>query len=157
MSQLALDDATIESFATGIGGEVITPESASYDEARKVWNGMIDKHPALIARCSSKEDVVAAVNFGRENGLAVSVRGGAHSTPGYSTCDGGIVIDLQPMKSVEVDPQAQTARVQGGAVWADLDGATHEHGLAVTGGRVSTTGVAGLALGSGSGWLERPY
>ena len=99
----------------------------------------------------------AAVNFGRDNGLIVSVRGGAHSTPGYSTCDGGIVIDLQPMNGVEVDPDARTARVQGGAKWADLDGATQEHGLAVTGGRVSDTGVGGLALGSGSGWLERPY
>jgi FAD/FMN-containing dehydrogenase len=157
MSQLAIDDATIESFATGISGEVITPEHSSYEDARKVWNGMIDRHPALIARCRSPEDVTTAVRFARENGLVVSVRGGAHSTPGYSTCDGGIVIDLQPMRTVQVDPEARTARVQGGAVWADLDGATQEHGLAVTGGRVSTTGVSGLALGSGSGWLERPY
>ena len=157
MSQLAIDDATIEQLRSAVGGEVITPEDAAYDEARKVWNGMIDRHPALIVRCSSTDDVVAAVNFGREHDLLVSVRGGAHSTPGYSTCDGGIVIDLQPMNGVEVDPAAATARVQGGAKWADLDGATQEHGLAVTGGRVSDTGVGGLALGSGSGWLERPY
>src|SRR6185503_15051225 len=157
MSQLAIDDATIEGLRSAIGGQVITPEDAGYDEVRKVWNGMIDAHPALIARCASTDDVVAAVNFGREHDLIISVRGGAHSTPGYSTCDGGIVIDLQPMKGVEVDPEARTARVQGGAKWADLDGATQEHGLAVTGGRVSDTGVGGLSLGSGSGWLERMY
>ena len=157
MSQLAIDDATIEGLRSAVGGQVVTPEDAGYDELRKVWNGMIDAHPALIARCESTDDVVAAVNFGREHDLVVSVRGGAHSTPGYSTCDGGIVIDLQPMNGVVVDPTAATARVQGGAKWADLDGATQEHGLAVTGGRVSDTGVGGLALGSGSGWLERPY
>jgi FAD/FMN-containing dehydrogenase len=157
MSQLAIDDAAIESFGAQINGEVVAPEHAAYDEARKVWNGMIDRHPALIVRCKSTEDVAAAVNFARDNGLMVSVRGGAHSTPGYSTCDGGIVIDLQPMNGVQVDADTRTARVQGGAKWADLDAATQEHGLAVTGGRVSDTGVGGLALGSGSGWLERPY
>ena len=157
MSQLAIDDAAIESFGAQIDGEVVAPEHAAYDEARKVWNGMIDRHPALIVRCKSTEDVAAAVNFARDNGLMVSVRGGAHSTPGYSTCDGGIVIDLQPMNGVQVDADKRIARVQGGAKWADLDAATQEHGLAVTGGRVSDTGVGGLALGSGSGWLERPY
>jgi FAD/FMN-containing dehydrogenase len=157
MSQLAIDDATIDRLRSAVSGEVITPEDASYDEARKVWNGMIDRHPALIARCQSTDDVVAAVNFGREHGLVVSVRGGAHSTPGYSTCEGGIVIDLGPMHAVQVDPGARTARVQGGANWGHLDAATQEHGLAVTGGRVSDTGVGGLTLGSGSGWLERPY
>jgi len=157
MSQLALDDATIESFGSKIGGEVIAPEHAAYEEARKVWNGMIDRHPALIVRCSSTDDVAVAVDFARGNELVVSVRGGAHSTPGYSTCDGGVVIDLAPMNGVEVDPEARTARVQGGATWGEFDGATQQHGLAVTGGRVSTTGVGGLSLGSGSGWLERPY
>jgi len=157
MSQLAIDDATIEGLRSAVGGDVITPEDEGYDALRKVWNGMIDAHPALIVRCKATDDVVAAVNFGREHDLIISVRGGAHSTPGYSTCDGGIVIDLQPMNGVEVDPAAKTARVGGGAKWADLDGATQEHGLAVTGGRVSDTGVGGLALGSGSGWLERPY
>ena len=157
MSQVAIDDATIERLQSTVGGEVITPEDSSYEEARRVWNGMIDRHPALVVRCTSRDDVAAAVNFGRNNGLVISVRGGAHSTPGHSTCDGGIVIDLQPMNRVEVDADAKTARVQGGARWADVDAATQEHGLAVTGGRVSTTGVAGLALGSGSGWLERMY
>jgi FAD/FMN-containing dehydrogenase len=157
MSQLAIDDATIQRLRSSIGGEVITPEDSEYEVARTVWNGMIDCHPALIVQCQSTDDVVAAVNFGRDNGLLVSVRGGAHSTPGYSTCDGGIVIDLGPMHGVEVDPDARTARVGGGAKWVHLDAATQEHGLAVTGGRASDTGVGGLTLGSGSGWLERLY
>ena len=131
----------MDGLRSAIRGEVIAPEDSSYDEARWVWNGMIDRRPALIVSCSSTDDVAAAVNFGRDNGLVISVRGGAHSTPGYSTCDDGIVIDLQSMNGVEVDPEARTARVQGGARWADLDGATQEHGLAVTGGRVSDTGV----------------
>jgi FAD/FMN-containing dehydrogenase len=157
MSQLAMDDATIEGLRATIAGEVITPDDPAYEEARRVWNGMVDRHPALVVRCVSTEDAAAAVSFARDNDLIVAVRGGAHSTPGYSTCDGGLVIDLQPMNGVEVDPEARTACVQGGAKWADLDGATQAHGLAVTGGRVSDTGVGGLSLGSGSGWLERPY
>jgi FAD/FMN-containing dehydrogenase len=157
MSQVAIDDATIDGLRSSISGQLVTPEDQEYEQARKVWNGMIDRHPALIAQCSSTEDVVAAVNFGREHGLIVSVRGGAHSTPGYSSCDGGIVIDLGPMRNVEVDAEARTARVQGGAQWGHVDAATQEHGLAVTGGRVSDTGVGGLSLGSGSGWLERTY
>jgi FAD/FMN-containing dehydrogenase len=157
MSQVAIDEATIEQLRSVIEGEVIAPEDASYEEARKVWNGMIDRHPALVVRCASTDDAVAALNFGSDNDLLVSVRGGAHSTPGYSTCDGGIVIDLGPMHAVTVDPESRTARVQGGANWGQVDAATQEHGLAVTGGRVSDTGVAGLTLGSGSGWLERPY
>ncbi len=155
--QVALQDGTIDALREAVGGQVVTPADADYDEARRVWNGMVDRRPAVVARCASTADVSAAVDFGREQGLLVSVRCGAHSTPGYSTCDGGIVIDLSPMKAVEVDPEARTAKVQGGATWADLDAATQEHGLAVTGGRVSDTGVGGLALGSGSGWLERMY
>jgi FAD/FMN-containing dehydrogenase len=155
--QVALRDGAIEQLHNTIGGEVITPADPAYEEARRVWNGMVDRHPAVVVRCASTDDVVAAVNFGRDNDLIVSVRGGSHSTPGYSTCDDGIVIDLGPIKQVAVDPDARTARVGGGAAWADLDGAAQEHGLAVTGGRVSDTGVGGLALGSGSGWLERMY
>ncbi len=157
MSQLAIDEPTIGRLRSGIGGEVVTPEDPAYEEARRVWNGMIDRHPALIVRCANAQDVAAAIGFAREHDLAVSVRGGAHSTPGFSTCDGGIVIDLAAMNGVEVDPQGATARVQGGARWGDVDAAAQEHGLAVTGGRISTTGVGGLTLGSGSGWLERPY
>ena len=156
-SQVTLGDASIEQLRTTVSGEVITPGDADYEEARRVWNGMIDCHPALIVRCASTDDVAAAVNFGRDHDLVVSVRGGSHSTPGYSTCDDGIVIDLGPMNRVTVDPDARTARVQGGATWGDMDAATQEHGLALTGGRVSDTGVGGLALGSGSGWLERMY
>jgi FAD/FMN-containing dehydrogenase len=157
MSRLALEDATVEQLRPTIGGNLITPDDPAYEEARRVWNGMIDRHPALIVQCASTADVVAAVGFGREQDLVVSVRCGAHSTPGYSTCDGGVVIDLRPLNRVDVDPDARTARVQGGTVWAELDAAAQEHGLAVTGGRVSDTGVGGLALGSGSGWLERMY
>jgi FAD/FMN-containing dehydrogenase len=156
-SQTALGDETMEQLRAAVRGEVVTPEHPDYDEARRVWNGMVDCHPALIVRCASTEDVVAAVNFGREHGLVVAVRGGSHSTPGYSTCDHGIVIDLGPMHDVHVDPEARTARVGGGASWGQMDAATQEHGLAVTGGRVSDTGVGGLATGSGSGWLERMY
>jgi FAD/FMN-containing dehydrogenase len=157
MSEVALGDATVEQLRSTVGGEVITPDDPGYEEARRVWNGMVDRRPAVVMRCASTDDVVAAVAFGREHDLIVSVRGGAHSTPGYSTCDGGIVIDLGPMNGVEVDPDASTAHVQGGAKWIDVDSTTQEHGLAVTGGRVSDTGVGGLALGSGSGWLERMY
>jgi FAD/FMN-containing dehydrogenase len=156
MSQV-LQGASIDDLRGRIGGEVIAPSDPSYDEARKVWNGMIDCHPGVIVRCASTDDVVAAVTFGRENDITVAVRGGGHSTPGYSTCNDGIVIDLGRMNNVSVDPEAKTARVGGGAKWGDLDSATQEHGLAVTGGRVSDTGVGGLTLGSGSGWLERKY
>ena len=157
MTQVAMDDNAFATLRSNVLGEVITPESPGFDAARRVWNGMIDRRPALLVRCTCTEDVVAAVNFGRETGLVVSIRGGSHSTPGYSTCDDGIVIDLSAMTAVKVDPDARTARVQGGAQWAHLDAATQEHGLAVTGGRISGTGVGGLSLGSGSGWLERAF
>jgi FAD/FMN-containing dehydrogenase len=136
-------------------GAIITPTDPDYETARRVWNGMIDKHPAVIARCTSAADVQAAVNFGRDNGLLIAVRGGGHSFPGHSTCDGGLVIDLSPMKTVTVDAAARTARAEGGATWADLDGANERHGLAVTGGQISHTGIAGLSLGGGFGWLMR--
>jgi FAD/FMN-containing dehydrogenase len=157
MTQVALENAMVDQLRQSVGGEVITPGDPDYEQARRVWNGMIDRHPAVVVRCATSADVAAAVGFGREHDLVIAVRGGAHSTPGYSTCDDGIVIDLSPMRNVEVDPESRTARVQGGATWGDVDAATQEHGLAVTGGRVSDTGVGGLALGSGSGWLERKY
>jgi FAD/FMN-containing dehydrogenase len=136
-------------------GELIRPHDARYDEARSLFNGLIDKHPALIARCADSRDVQSALRHALENDLVVAVRGGGHSSPGYSSCDGGVVIDVSPMKGVAIDAEGRSGRFGAGLTWGELDAATAEHGLAVTGGRVTHTGVAGLALGSGSGWLER--
>jgi FAD/FMN-containing dehydrogenase len=139
----------------GFGGQVLRPGGAGYDEARAVFNGMIDRHPELIAVCSCADDVVAAVNLARDQGLPLSVYGGGHSVTGAAVCDDGICVDMRGMKGIAVDPAAQTVRAEAGLNWGELDAATQEHGLAVTGGRVPDTGIAGLALGSGSGWLER--
>ncbi|MEJ2084379.1 MAG: FAD-binding oxidoreductase [Acidobacteriota bacterium] len=138
-------------------GDVVTPTDADYDNARRVWNGMIDMKPALIARCSSTEDVCAAVKFARDTGLELAVRGGGHNVAGNGTCDGGLVIDLGAMTAVEVDPDRRIAVAQGGATWGDYDRATQEHGLASPGGAISTTGIGGLTLGGGFGWLSRSY
>jgi FAD/FMN-containing dehydrogenase len=152
-----LEEAAVQEFAATFRGELIRPQDDGYDTARAVFNAMIDRRPALIARCSGVADVTAAVNFARENELVVAVRGGGHSVPGYATCDGGIVIDLSPMKGMWVDPEARTARAQAGLTWGEFDRETQHFGLAVTGGRVTHTGIAGQTLGSGSGWLERKY
>ncbi len=152
-----LDEAAVQSFAERLRGELIRPGEAGYDEARSVWNAMIDKRPALIARCTSAGDVIAAVNFARENDLLIAVRGCGHNIAGKAVCDGGLMIDLSPMNAVRVDPDAQTARVEPGASLADMDAATQEHGLATPLGINSTTGVAGLTLGGGFGWLSRAY
>ena len=138
-------------------GEVVLPEDDGYDDARAVWNGMIDKHPRLIARCHGVADVVDAVNFAREHDLLVAVRGGGHNVAGTAVCDDGIVIDLSEMRGVHVDPDAQTVRAEAGATWADLDRETQLFGLATPGGLISTTGIAGLTLGGGIGWLRRKY
>jgi FAD/FMN-containing dehydrogenase len=138
-------------------GELIGPDHADYDQARKICNGMIDKRPALIARCTSPGDVQGALAYARARHMIVAVRGGGHSTPGYSSCDGGVVIDTGPMKHIEIDVERRTGRFGAGLTWGELDVSTEEHGLAVTGGRVTHTGIAGLTLGSGSGWLERKY
>ncbi len=138
-------------------GTLIRPGDADYDTARAVWNGMIDRRPAMIVRPAAPEDVVAAVNLARESGLPLAVRGGGHNAAGLSVCDDGIVIDLSSMKAVAVDPDARTARAQGGATWGDFDAATTAHGLATAGGLISSTGVAGLTLGGGLGWLMREY
>jgi FAD/FMN-containing dehydrogenase len=152
-----LEEAAVQELAADFRGELIRRGDDGYDAARAVFNGMIDRHPALIARCTGVSDVIAAVNFARENELVVAVRGGGHSVPGYGVCDGGIVIDLSPMKGIWVDPEARTVRAQAGVTWGEFDRETQTFGLAVTGGRVTHTGIAGLTLGSGSGWLERKY
>jgi FAD/FMN-containing dehydrogenase len=141
----------------GFAGEVVRPGDAAYDHARRVWNGAIDRRPALIARCRSSADVAAAVRFGLRQELPIAVRGGGHSIPGLSVCEGGLVVDLSPMKTIDIDPTAGVARVEPGVLWRELDTATQEHGFAVPGGEVSHTGVAGLTLGGGIGWLSRLY
>jgi len=151
MSDVLSGSALIDGFA----GDQLRPGDSGYDEARVLWNGLFDRHPALIARCTSTADVAAAVNFGRDNHLEIAVRSGGHSTVGHSGVDDGLVIDLSPMKRIDVYPETQTTRCQPGLTWGEFDGATQVHGLAVTGGRFSTTGIAGLLLGSGSGWIER--
>ena len=138
-------------------GELLTPSDAGYDEARKVWNGAIDRRPALIARCRETADVVAALRLARERGLPVAVRGGGHGVSGMAVCDDGLVIDLSPMKRIAVDREARTARAQGGVLWGELDAATQVHGLATVGGIVTHTGIGGLTLGGGIGWLMRRH
>jgi FAD/FMN-containing dehydrogenase len=148
-------DRLLEAFRTGFAGEVIGPDDPSYDTARSVWNGAIDRRPKVIARCKSAEDVAIAIRLGRAEGLEISVRGGGHSFAGFAVADGALMIDLSPMRDVSVDPGTRRARCGGGATWADLDGATQAHALAVPGGFISHTGVAGLTLGGGMGWLTR--
>ncbi len=150
-----LDGAAVREFRGSVRGEIIGPKDAGYDEVRKVFNGMIDRRPALIVRCADAADVQRAVTFAREQGLVLSVRAGGHSVNGYGVCEGGLMIDLSLMKGIKVDAPAQTAVVEPGVVWGEFDAAAQGHGLAVTGGRLPGTGVAGLTLGSGSGWLER--
>jgi FAD/FMN-containing dehydrogenase len=151
------DASIIDQFSRELQGKLVRPGDAEYDEARRVWNGMIDKRPAMIAQCAGTADVVAAVNFARENGLTVAVRGGGHNVAGHATCDDGIVIDLSPMKKVTVDNERRTALAEGGATWRDYDAATQARGLASPGGAISSTGIAGLTLGGGFGWLSRSY
>jgi FAD/FMN-containing dehydrogenase len=141
----------------GFRGRQIRSDHADYDIARAVWNGAIDRHPRLIARCIGTADVVAAVRFARDRDLEIAIRGGAHNVAGTAVCDGGIVIDLSAMRAVRVNPADRTAWVQGGALWGDVDHETQQHGLATTGGIVSHTGVAGLTLGGGIGWLMRKH
>ncbi len=149
--------ATVTQLRERVGGETITAEDPAYEEARRVHNAMIDRRPLAIVRCAGADDVVAAVNFARDNQLDVAVRGGSHSVPGFGTADEAVVIDLSRMREVEVDPEASTARAQGGATWGDFNDATHAHGLATTGGIISTTGVGGLTLGGGIGYLDRGF
>jgi FAD/FMN-containing dehydrogenase len=157
MSTITSETAAVERLRRTMHGAVLSPSDAGYDEARRIWNGMIDRRPALIARCESEADVAAAVAHARERELPISVRGGGHSLPGHSVNDGGMMIDLQPMKRIEVNAQQRTVRAQPGVLWGEFDRATQTHGLAVTGGQISHTGIAGLTLGGGLGWLMRKY
>ena len=147
----------IEQFQTAFRGEVIRPGDPGYEKARKIWNASIDRHPGIVARCSGVADVIAAVNFARENELLVAVRGGGHNVAGRALCDEGIVIDLTGMKGIHVNAKKRSARVQAGATLGDMDRETHVYGLAVPAGVVSKTGIAGLTLGGGVGWLVRKY
>ena len=147
----------LNELGASFGGQLVRPAEPAYDDQRKVWNGSIDRSPALIARCAGAADVIAAVRFARQNGLPVAVRGGGHSFPGASVCDGGIVIDLSPMKAIRVDPDARTATAQAGVLLGELDAETQASGLAVPAGIVTHTGLAGLTLGGGIGWLHRKH
>jgi FAD/FMN-containing dehydrogenase len=157
MADVTIDQSTIEALAAAFRGELLRPGDEGYDAARRVWNGMIDRRPALIARCTGVADVVSAVNFARANELLIAVRGGGHSVAGNGVCDDGVMIDLSPMKGVRVDPSARTACAQPGVTWGLFDRETNVFGLATTGGLVSTTGIAGLTLGGGVGWLARKH
>jgi FAD/FMN-containing dehydrogenase len=141
----------------GFDGRLIHPDDPEYDETRAVFNGMIDRRPAVIARCSSASDVAAAVDYAREQHLPLSVYGGGHGVTGAAVVDAGVCVDMRGMRAIDVDPDRRVVSIAGGATWGEVDAATQAHGLAVTGGRVSSTGVAGLTLGSGSGWLERKF
>jgi FAD/FMN-containing dehydrogenase len=148
---------TLTDFRSRLRGPVLVDGDPRYDEARRIWNGAHDKRPAIIARCSGVADVIEAVNFGRETGALVAVRGGGHNVAGTSMCDGGLVIDLSPMKGIRVDPAARRAWAQAGATWGDLDRETQTFALMTPGGNISSTGIAGLTLGGGMGWFRRAF
>ena len=155
------DTSTIRPTLAGLpqpfGGQLLLPGDGGYDEGRRIHNGMIDRRPALIACCHSTSDIVAAVAFARHAGLELSIRGGGHNVGGRAVTNGGVMVDLSQMRNVEVDPESREARAEGGATWGDVDRATQQHGLAVTGGMVSSTGIGGLTLGGGLGWLMGKY
>jgi FAD/FMN-containing dehydrogenase len=152
-----ISPSAIEEFRTSLRGPSFCLSEAGYDDARKVWNGSIDKRPALIARCAGVGDVISCVNFARANNLLVAVRGGGHNVAGNAVCDGGLVIDLSRMKGIRVDPTRRTARAEPGLTWREFDRETQVFGLATTGGQISTAGIAGLTLGGGWGYLARRY
>lgn len=155
--KIEIDDEALANLQTAVRGPILTADSPDYDEVRQVWNKMIDKRPALIVRCTGTADVVTAVNFARQYNLLTAVRGGGHNAAGNATCEGGLMLDLSLMKGIYVDTQKRTAHAQGGVTWGDLDHETQLHGLAAPGGVVSTTGIAGLTLGGGYGYLRRKH
>src|SRR5215212_7643177 len=152
-----LEEGAVEEFKAGLRGELLRPGEEGYEEARTVWNAMIDKRPALIARCAGAADVIHSINFARNNEFLVAVRGGGHDVAGTAVCDGGLVVDLSRMKGIRVDPSRRTARAEPGLTWGEFDRETQAFGLATTGGFVPTTGIAGLTLGGGIGWLMRRF
>ena len=156
-TEAPLDPEARQAFTEGVRGVVVGPDDSGYDDARAIWNGLIDRKPALIVQCTGAADVVDAVNFAREQGLLLSVKGGGHNVAGNAVNDGGLVIDLSPMRGVHVEPSTHTVRAQGGALWGDCDRETQLFGLAVPGGVVSTTGIAGLTLHGGVGHLRRKH
>jgi FAD/FMN-containing dehydrogenase len=152
-----IEEPGVPELRASFRGTLLRPGDPGYEPARRVWNGMIDRRPALIARCAGAADVIQAVGFARGRGLPLAVRGGGHNVAGNAVCDGGVVIDLSAMKAIRVDPARRTARAEGGVTWGELDRETQAFGLATTGGIVSTTGIGGLTLGGGIGWLGRSY
>lgn len=154
---VSIDTTPIDKLKSEFRGSLIMPEDPGYDEARKLYNAMIDKQPAVIAQCVDTADVIAAMNFGHDNDLEIAIRGGGHNGAGLGSCDGGLVIDLSRMRGVRVDPERREVRVEGGCTWGDVDHATYPFGLAVPTGFISTTGVGGLTLGGGLGYLTRRY
>ena len=152
-----LPDEAVHELKAALRGDLLRPGDAEYDQARRVWNGMIDRRPALIARCTGVADVLRAVAFARERGLVVAIRSGGHNVAGSAICDDGLVIDLSRMKGMRVDPARRTAQAEAGLTWGEFDRETQAFGLAVTGGAISSTGIAGLTLGGGQGWLMRKY
>jgi FAD/FMN-containing dehydrogenase len=154
---VTLDEGRLAALASSFSGTLLRPTDDGYEGARRVHNGLVDRHPALIARCLSAQDAAAVLGFARDSGVPVSVRGGGHNIAGRAVVDDGVMIDLATMKAVEVDASAQTIKAGGGVVWSEFNAAAAEHGLATTGGLVSTTGIAGLTLGGGLGWLMPKY
>ena len=152
-----VDLSAVDTLAEKLRGQLLLPHSDGYDDARQIWNAMIDRRPAMIVRCAGTADVVETVNFSRKHNLLVSIKGGGHNVSGNAVCEGGVMIDLSQMRSVHVDAKLRRARVQGGATWGDFDAETQLYGLATTGGLISATGVAGLTLGGGIGWLSPSF
>jgi FAD/FMN-containing dehydrogenase len=157
MASTILDESTIPVIRDRFTGDLLEPGDDGYDEARTVFNAMIDRRPRLIVRCAGAADVVAGILLARDTGLPLAIKGGGHGVNGHAVCDDGIMLDLSSLKRIDVDPDARVARAQAGVNWGEFDAATQAHGLATTGGRITTTGIAGLTLGAGSGWLERMF
>jgi FAD/FMN-containing dehydrogenase len=156
-TEAGLDRSALGELSSSFAGELVTPGDPTYDDRRRVWNGSIDRRPALIARCAGVADVIAAVRFAQKHGIPIALRSGGHSYPGLSVCDAGMVIDLGQMKGIRVDPVGGTARAQAGVLLGEMDRETQAFGLAVPAGIVTHTGLAGLTLGGGIGWLQRKY